>query len=33
MNSKTKMAAHRGGEIVEDPGELEDPQIMKWSLV
>ena len=33
MNSKTKMAAHHGGEIAEDPGELEDPQIMKWSLV
>ena len=29
MNSKTKMAAHHGGEIAEDPGELEDPQIMK----
>ena len=33
MNSKTKMAAHHGGEIAEDPGELEDLQIMKWSLV
>ena len=29
MNSKTKMAAHHGGKIAEDPGELEDPQIMK----
>ena len=33
MNSKTKMAAHHGREIAEDPGELEDPQIMKWPLV
>ena len=33
MNSKTKMAAHHGEEIADDPGELEDLQIMKWSLV
>ena len=33
MNSKTKMAAHHGVEIADDPGELEDLQIMKWSLV
>ena len=33
MHSKTKMAAHHGGEIAGDPGELEDLQIMKWSLV
>ena len=33
MNSKTKMAAHHGGEVAEDPGELEDLQILKWSLV
>ena len=29
MHSKTKMAAHHSGEIAEDPGELEDLQIMK----
>ena len=33
MHSRTKMAAHHGGGIAEDPGELEDLQIMKWSLV
>ena len=29
MHSKTKMAAYHRGEIGEDPGELEDLQIMK----